>query len=131
MVRVLKKLGHLPMPIEVVMVDKGYDSEANRRYVHEVLSSRAVIPVRAGNRPGVKIRGTLRKRQLIDFDQEEYDSRVMVETVFSVLKRTMGANVLSRGIGMQHKELAFRALAYDVKRIENLLLFFVRGFLQS
>jgi len=120
-IRVLRKVGRSGRRIVLVVADKGYDSEGNHEYVREVLGGRSVIPIRRGDDPRLRVRGRYRREQWKHFDSEAYKQRVMAETVNSVQKRTMGSHVLARKIGLQHTELLFRALAYNVRRVENSL----------
>ncbi len=120
-IRVLRKVRMAGSKVSMVVADKGYDSEGNHEYVHEVLGGRSVIPIRRGDDPRLRVRGRYRREQWKHFDSEAYKQRVMAETVNSVQKRTMGSHVLARKIGLQHTELVFRALAYNVRRVENFL----------
>lgn len=54
-----------------------------------------------------------------------------VETVKSVQKRTTGSSVLSRKTGQRHKELIFRALGYNGRRMEALFLVLIEGFYKA
>jgi len=130
-VRVLAKVRRAGRHVVLVVGDKGYDSEGNHEYVREVLGGRSVIPVRKGDDPRLRVRGRYRREQWKHFDSVAYRQRVKAETVNSVQKRTMGSHVLSRRIGQQHRELLFRALAYNMRRVESLSLLLVGGFLQS
>jgi len=128
---VLKKVKPARKPVKLVTADKGFDAEGNLEYAQEVLGAKTMIPVRAGSRPGVRILGRRRRRQQREFDEEVYHQRVKAETVISVEKRTMGSHVRASGIGQQHREPVFRALAYNSRRLESLLSFLLGGFLQS
>lgn len=110
-VRTLKKVLPAGLPVKLVVADKGYDAESNHEYAQVVLGARTAIPVRAANRPKIKMKGKRRREQARDFDQEGYDShRPKVETVFSVEKRRMGSTVLARVSSQQHEELVFSLL---------------------
>ncbi len=128
---VLKKAGRARQDIRLVTGDKGYDAERNHEYVHEVIGGRSVIPVRRGDDPDVRIMGRYRKRQRKHFDSRAYRQRVKVETVNSVQKRTMGSHVSSRKTGQRHRELVFRALAYNAKRMETLFHLLFEGFYKA
>jgi len=124
----LKKVLAAERPVKVVRADKGYDAESNHEYAQEVLGARTVIPVRAASRPKVKMRGKRRRKMAREWDDEEYHPRVKVETVFSVEKRVSGSHVLARDTSQQHKELVFKALAYNGRRMESLFLLFTEDF---
>jgi hypothetical protein len=128
----LKKVRPAGLPVKLVVADKGYDAESNHEYAQEVLGARTAIPVRAASRPKIKMRGKRRKRQAKSFDKKGYDShRPKVETVNSVEKRTMGSNVLARVPSQQHKELVFRALSYNSRRMESFFLLFIESFYRA
>ena len=127
----LKKVQPAGLPVKIVVADKGYDAESNHEYAQVVLGARTAIPVRAASRPKIKMRGRRRRRQAKAFDQKAYNQRPKVETVFSVEKRTMGSHVLARIPSQQHKELVFRALAYNGRRVESLSLRFIEVFYRA
>jgi len=127
-VRVLRKVEQARQDVRVVVADKGYDAERNHEYVDAALGARSVIPVRAADRPGIRITGRHRRGQVRDFDRKGYNRRTMAETINSVEKRRMGDHVLATGTAQRHKELVFRALAYDVGRLEVLFLLIIDVF---
>jgi transposase len=106
--------------IATVIGDKGYDSEANRRFVRE-LGAEAHIPVRRAQAHAVQQHGLLRRRQLAVFDHALYRRRALVETVNSVIKRTMSSATLARRERTQYAELALRAAAHNARRAAELL----------
>ncbi|KQM11326.1 hypothetical protein AOA80_09250 [Methanomassiliicoccales archaeon RumEn M1] len=73
--------------IETVIGDKGYDSEANRRFVVHELGAEAHIPLRKVMRTAENSQGFYRRRQLRVFDRTFHDSGALIETVNSMLKR--------------------------------------------
>jgi len=125
-IRILKKVSLADQPVRVVVADKGYDSERNHEYAQKVLGARSIILVRAADRPLIRIRGRLRRRQRRCFDKKGYNRRALVETVHSVEKRLMGSHVLARSACLQHKELVLRAFAYNARRLETLFLLLLR-----
>jgi len=128
---VLRKVRLANQPVRLVVADKGYDSERNHEYAWRSLGARAVMPLRWGGTPRIWIKGQYRRKQLKDFDTEAYHQRAIVETVHSVEKRKMGDIVLARGACQQHKELIFRAFAYNVGRLEAIFLSFIEGFYRA
>ncbi|MGQ9587881.1 MAG: hypothetical protein ACUVT7_05825 [Thermoplasmata archaeon] len=64
-------------------------------------------------------------------EDEEYHPRVKVETVFSVEKRVSGSHVLARMTSQQHKELVFRAIAHNGRRMDSLFLLFIEDFYKA
>jgi len=127
-VKVLRKVEPARQEVRVVVADKGYDAERNHEYVDDVLGARSIIPVRAADRPGIRIRGRHRRRQAKELDRKGYNRRVMAETINSVEKRRIGDHVLATGTAQRHKELLFRAFAYDVGRLEALFLLIIEDF---
>lgn len=113
--------------LETVVADKGYDSEANLRFILERRGV-PIIPVRQGKNKPSKTK--LRKRMLKLFPSLEkvYHQRSKVETVFSVIKRRFGASLYSKRYPLRMKELALNAVAYNCYRKAVTIL---RGFLQS
>jgi len=107
--------------LHTVIGDKGYDSEANRRFVRYDLGAEAHIPVRRVQSHAVAQHGLLRRRQLAVFDPALYRRRSLVETVNSMLKRTMSSATLSRRESAQYAELALRAAAHNARRAAELL----------
>ena len=128
---VLRKILPARQSVRLVVADKGYDSERNHEYAWRSLGARAVMPLRWGGTPRIWIKGQYRRKQLKDFDTEAYHQRAIVETVHSVEKRKMGDIVLARGTCQQHKELIFRAFAYNVGRLEAIFLLFIEDFYRA
>jgi hypothetical protein len=106
-------LGFLPATI---LADKGYDSEANRKYARYTLQAETQIPVRKHPSNTSTTKGKLRRRQMKIFDEALYHQRSLVETVHSVIKRTLGGFVRARGTNNQYVELLLRTIAYNSKR---------------
>ena len=86
----------LGLTVHYVVADKGYDSEENRRYVRYQMKAETHILVRKAQAHALQQHGLLRLRQLRIFDKDVYHRRELVETVHSVLKRTMKGSVSSR-----------------------------------
>jgi len=107
--------------IATVIADKGYDSESNRRFVRYGLGAEAHIPVRRTQAHAVQQHGLLRRRQLAVFNASLYRRRALVETVNSVIKRTMSSATLARCERTQYAELALRAASYNARRAAELL----------
>ena len=102
--------------LRFVSADKAYDSEANRKYVVEELSSRPEIPIRGslGRRPGF-----YRKRNKLT---KMYHQRSKVETAFSVMKRLYKPNIKATTVKQQRKEALFKVLAYNIHRLCELTI---------
>jgi len=113
-----KRSGFMP---SAILADKGYDSEANRRFARYDLGAETHIPVRKVQSHAVENHGKLRRRQLKVFDAPLYRLRCLVEAVHSAIKRTMSGIVRSRRERCQYRELLLRAVAYNSRRAIALL----------
>jgi hypothetical protein len=65
------------------------------------------------------------------YSKKKYHRRSKDETVFSVIKRTMGDEVRSVKTRAQDNEMRFRVIACNAERMVNLACSLVRGFLVS
>jgi hypothetical protein len=65
------------------------------------------------------------------YSKKRYHQRSKDETIFSVVKRTMGDEVRSIRTRAQNNEMRFRVIAYNAARITSLVYSLLRGFLQS
>lgn len=112
-----------------MVVDKGYDSEENHRFAHK-LGFEAVIPVRVfGDRS--KVHGQYRRALVRNFPASAYHQRSKVKTVFSVVKRCFGDVLFSVSFESQRKELLCMVLAYNVKKLAELISLLIQGFLRG
>lgn len=117
LVPTLDKLRKRSWGIERVLGDKGYDTEENRCYIHQVLKARPVIPVRAGNRPGIRLSTRYRRIDERAFDALAYRRRSLVESVHSAIKRRHGSCLRERSMRTQSKQLVVRVLSYNARRV--------------
>jgi len=78
-----------------------------------------------------RTRGRYRKEMKHGYSKKAYHQRSKNETVFSVIKRTMGDEVRSVSVKAQNNEMRFRVMAYNAARIASLAYSLVRGFLLS
>ncbi|MDO8633748.1 MAG: IS5 family transposase [archaeon] len=106
-----------------VLGDKGYDSMKNREYCWNNGIS-VQIPLRNFKQAGYKygLQPYLKKKRRIAsqlFDQNEYRYRVLVESVNSAIKRTLGSWVNSRNPGSQQKQVILKILAYNIEVINR------------
>jgi len=53
------------------------------------------------------------------FNKEAYDRRSQVETVNSMVKRKMGDTVYGRSEASRHKEILFRCIAHNIRRLAD------------
>jgi len=93
--------------IKEVCADKGYDSKKNRRFVYHKLKAKPNIPKRK----------TTGKSYLTKmYDETTYHQRSKSETVFSVIKKLFGSWMKSTKMITQRIELAYKCLAYNIRR---------------
>ena len=121
---------HRIKPIRVGIGDKGYDDEENHVFLREGLGAMSIIPARNEDVPVWRTGGRYRKEMKRGYSKKTYHQRSKDETVFSVIKRTMGDEVRSVRAKGQNNEMRFRVMAYNAARIASLVYPLVRGFLQ-
>lgn len=93
--------------ISLVSADKGYDSKKNRFFVYHTINATPNIPKRK----------TTGKNYLTKmYDDKTYHQRSKTETVFSVIKRMYGSWLRSRKLQNQKLEIAYKCLAYNMRR---------------
>ena len=95
----------------VVVADKGYDSNANHKYVDSI-NSVSMIPVKKNVR-----RGKYRWKMHARFTELVYHRRSLTETVFSVIKRKFGEYIYARSEKMQVVEVSFMNFVYNLHRL--------------
>jgi hypothetical protein len=111
------------MPITAFLADKGFDSEKN----HELAEKQGTIliaPLRRANTPVRRTKGIHRKKLRREFPHEIYHQRVIIESIFSAIKRRFGHQIYSKKFITQKNELLFRIIAYNSERLINLSLRF-------
>lgn len=106
-------------PIGLCVADKGYDSEENHVLIRDELGGYSIIPPREyDNVPVWRTMGKYRKQiKREGYSEKMYHQRSLVETVNSVIKRTMGDTVYSRLVRLQNREIEFRFIAYNTHRL--------------
>lgn len=117
--------------ISHVLADKGYDSEANHEYVHDILGAESIIPPRRNRSKDYRTRGKYRSLMRTGYDETLYHQRNMVETVNSVIKRRMRDYVRAKTVKNQNREIIFMVLAYNIEKGLSFSLFIFIGFLDS
>ncbi len=101
------------------VADRGFDSESNHVDAEKLGVARCVIRPRYENLQLCKTKGYHRKRMKRRFPWKTYHQRSKVETVFSVIKRMFGDNVMSRNLVTQNREMTYRIMAYNLYRINR------------
>ncbi|MGI0087960.1 MAG: transposase [Nitrosotalea sp.] len=78
----------------------------------------SMIPVRRyQGRWAYRTRGRYRKQMRSTFDDTLYHQRNKCETIFSVIKRRFGSEIMARNGTMMTRELLYRVLAYNCHRM--------------
>ena len=123
---------HRIKPIKVGIGDKAFDDEKNHEFLREELGvTMSIIPARYQDVPVWRTRGRFRKEMKRGYSKKTYHQRSKDETIFSVIKRTMGDEVRSVGVKAQNNEMRLRIIAYNAARIASIAYSLLGGFLQS
>jgi hypothetical protein len=120
---------HRGFVIGTILADRGYDSEANHEYAHDIWKAKSIIPTRKNRSKDFKTRGQYRKQMKKGYNRNLYYRRNMVETVNSVLKRTMGGLIRARTILNQNREVLFMVIAYNINKNQTINFWVLIGFL--
>lgn len=107
-----------------VVADREFDAEALHAFVATVLHARALIPAiraryaadQAPLGPRTPYRARLAARGL----PAVYRRRALVETLFSVVKRTQGGTAPGHRLEAQIKQAHLVGISYDLARLEQL-----------
>jgi len=99
--------------------DAGYESEGFHRLCREELGIRSIIPTTDRGRPRDDgkprpVRGRYRKLMKQRFPKKTFGQRWQIETVFSMLKRNMGAALRARHYHSQTREIRLRILTHNL-----------------
>jgi len=124
----LMKQSSKQLPITAFLGDKAYDSRKNHEEA-EKYNSRFISPIK--DRERGRIYGYQRRKLAKDFPSEIYHQRVIVESIFSAVKRRFGHELYSKRFDTQKNELLFRFIAYDAEKLVNLEIevYFLQGYL--
>jgi hypothetical protein len=91
----------------------------------------SVIPARNESVPVWRTKGKYRKEMKRGYSKKMYHQRSKVETIFFVIKKTMGDDIRSIKTKAQNNEMRFKIIAYNAARIASLTCSLFVGFLQS
>jgi Transposase DDE domain len=99
--------------------DAGYESEGFHSLCRDTLGIRTIIPTTDRGRPRDDgqprpVRGKYRKLMKQRFPKTTYGQRWQIETVFSMLKRNMGAALRARNYHSQSREIRLRILTHNL-----------------
>ena len=105
------------LPITAFLADKAYDSRKNHEMAEEY-NSRFIAPIKKRERS--RIYGLHRKKLAKNFPSEIYYQRVIIESIFSAVKRRFGHELYARKFNAQKNELLFRFMAYNAEKLIKL-----------
>lgn len=100
--------------IAALLADAGYDSEAAHVYAREECGARTLIPATRGRPTSKPLKGYWRQRMRTRFDAAKYSQRWQVETVNSMIKRSMGSALRARTYWSQSREITLRVLTHNI-----------------
>lgn len=100
--------------IAALAADAGYDSEAAHRYAREKCGARTLIPPTRGRPTTKPLKGYWRQRMKTRFNNKKYGGRWQIETVNSMIKRSMGSALRARTYWSQSREITLRVLTHNI-----------------
>ena len=104
--------------IETLLADAGYDAEWVHQFLREELEIRALIPPEIGRCTPKPPSGRYRRQMRAYFRRpakgRRYGQRWQIETVFSMLKRRLGASVNARSDRRQRRAMLLKAIVHNV-----------------
>lgn len=115
------------IPLDRILADAGYDSEANHEVCRRELRIRSTVI--ALNRRGFRRwpKGRYRRQMFRSFHRRVYGRRAHVESSFSQDKRHFGSALRARQPDPRKRELHLRVLTHNIAILKRSLW----GFLQS
>jgi hypothetical protein len=126
----IKKLAKIYSDIEILYGDRGYDDEKIFKMVFEILGAYPIILQRRIDVPKHRRKGTYRKKMFEEFDYCEYRQRSKGETGNSMLKKRFSANIKSKAIKIQKRDLFSRIIAFNIDRLlkmgKEIILIFIK-----
>lgn len=98
------------------LADAGFDSEPNHRYARQKRGVKSFIPATAGRPSAKPPTGRYRRqmRQRLNKRYGRYGQRSQAETVFSMIKKRLGAAVHGRSYWSQCRDLMLLTITYDI-----------------
>jgi transposase len=110
----------LASSLKLVLADKGYDSQENRKYCLKN-NIEVHIPFRHWSKTRKQEFNIPSKRMLSEkkFDQTKYNKRSTIEAINSAVKQTLGGFVRARNASQQQKAVTLKALTYNIERMER------------
>jgi len=104
---------------DTLVADAGYESERFHSVFRDDLGIRSIIPTTERGRPRKDgkprpVNGSYRRLMRQRFPKALYGQRWQIETVFSMLKRNLGASLRARRYQSQTREIRARILAHNL-----------------
>ncbi len=113
--------------IHTLLADAGYDAEWAHEFLRNDLDIRSIIPAGIGRPTARAPSGRYRRQMKSRFPKKTYGQRWQVETVFSMIKRRLGATLSARTRWSQDRALMLKVITHNI-----MIICYVRwGFLQS
>jgi len=109
--------------IRTLLADAQYDSERSHEFAREFMGIESIIPPKRGERYRITPKGKWRRTLKACFPKEKYGQRWQVETVFSMIKRLLGAALKARKYHSQCRELHLRAIAHNIMILRSFLFY--------
>lgn len=106
--------GHKRVPIDTLLADAGYDSEAAHTYSRETHGIRTLIPAANRSKKGNPPRGRWRCVMAQRLHNTRYSQRAQVETTISLIKRLLGSQLRARTKTNQRRETNLRVLTLNL-----------------
>ena len=112
-------MNELPESITIdhMLLDAGFDSAANHRLLREWHGMKATIPAKHGRPskdPHKLPENRYRRRMRTHFNRRAYRWRGQVETVFSMLKRNLGAALRAKSRHGRRRDMFLRVLTHNL-----------------
>jgi len=111
-----------------VCADKGYDSFRNHMVIMKTLKAKSLIKIKeySVNKRIPRAGRKYREKAIREFDETLYHQRSKVESIFSSIKRKYGSCLKARTFYAQKKEVILKLIAYNIDRMVNFYLLFIR-----
>lgn len=102
--------------VKLLLGDAGYDSEFNHRHAREELKIETLFPPWHGRPSSKPAKGKYRRQMQEKFRKtpKVFGQRWQVETVFSMLKRNLGAALSGRTFWTQCRDLWIKVLTHNI-----------------
>jgi hypothetical protein len=100
--------------VATLLADAGFDSERAHVFARKECGIRAIIPATRGRPTTKPLRGYWRNKMKKRFPKRKYGQRWQIETVNSMIKRTLGAALRARTYWSQSREIVLKALTLNV-----------------